>query len=81
MLRRLNYMAKRIRKSVKKNKYATEQPMANQLIDKFGGNNKVADLLDISPSAVSWWRENGIPKFRMLQLQILKPELAGRPSI
>ena len=33
-----------------------------QIIDDLGGTSKVAELCDITPQAVSQWKEKGIPK-------------------
>ncbi len=42
-------------------------------IKQAGSTKALADLLEITPSAISQWGEN-IPKPRIWQLQLLKPE-------
>ena len=34
----------------------------SELIDLVGGTRKVAELCEVTPGAVSQWRNNGIPK-------------------
>lgn len=52
-------------------KYSKQQVEANALIDKLGGNDAVAHKLGISAPAISWWRKNGIPALRMVQLELV----------
>jgi len=51
------------------------QPTPDEIIDALGGTSAVAELSDVSDSAVSQWRKNGIPK---LQLKLL---MLARPSV
>jgi hypothetical protein len=55
-------------------KYIIEQPDANYIIDKLGSNNKIAAKIGVSAAAISYWRENGIPELRLIQLKVLFPE-------
>jgi hypothetical protein len=48
-----------------------------QIIDALGGTAKVAALCEVSPAAVSQWRENGIPKSRLMFLRLARPEVFG----
>jgi len=47
---------------------------ANKLIDSLGGTNAVAQLCEVSAQAVSQWRDEGIPKARMMFLRLARPE-------
>jgi hypothetical protein len=58
----------RPRPSIKKYKYIDDYPLDNQLINQFGGNTKLAEILKISPMAISRWRKSGIPENRLLEL-------------
>jgi hypothetical protein len=44
-----------------------------QAIDKAGGVSALADLLKITPSAISQWGDE-VPDARVWQLRVLKPE-------
>ena len=44
----------------------------NELIKLAGTQNKLASILGISQSAISQWKE--VPKSRIWQLLVLKPE-------
>jgi hypothetical protein len=45
-----------------------EHLTASHLIDLLGGTNRVARLADVGPTAVSMWRQQGIPESRMVLL-------------
>lgn len=45
------------------------------LIDKLGGTSKVAEICGITTGAVSQWRTNGIPSYRLDFFRLLRPEL------
>lgn len=47
----------------------------SQIISAFGGTAAIAQLCEVSPAAVSQWRQNGIPKPRMQFLRLAKPEV------
>lgn len=55
---------------------------ANKVIDELGGTNAVAELCQITPQAVSQWREDGIPKAREMFLRAVRPDVFvnGKPS-
>jgi len=53
----------------------TKEPSAEEVIEAFGGPSETAKICEISKSAVSQWKNNGIPK---AQLKFLK---AARPKI
>ena len=42
-------------------------------IKKAGGSGKLAELLGISPGAVSLWDDDTIPEARIWQLKVLRP--------
>lgn len=42
-------------------------------IDRMGSAKALADLLGITPSAISQWGEN-VPETRIWQLRVLRPE-------
>lgn len=46
---------------------------ANELIDRIGGTSATARLCQISPAAVSEWRQKGIPKARLMYLRLAVP--------
>ena len=50
---------------------------ASKVIDDLGGTNAVAELCDVSPQAVSQWREDGIPKARLMYLKAVRPDVCG----
>ena len=44
-------------------------------IDALGGTTSVAKLCECHPQAVSLWRTHGIPRYRVLHLRLLRPDL------
>jgi hypothetical protein len=48
---------------------------ASLIIDGLGGTSKVATLCETSPSAVAQWRENGIPRARLMFLKLARPDV------
>ena len=48
---------------------------ANQVIDQIGGTSEVARICDVTVGAVSQWRTNGIPRARLMYLQVIRPDL------
>ena len=48
---------------------------ANIVIDKLGGTVAVAQLCEVTPGAVSQWRGAGIPKPRLMYLQLARPDV------
>jgi hypothetical protein len=48
---------------------------ANRIIDDIGGTSAVADLCDVTTGAVSQWRENGIPKARLMFIRLARPDV------
>ena len=47
------------------------------LIDRLGGTCAVAELCAVKPPSVSVWRKTGIPKARLMFLQLARPEAFG----
>lgn len=45
------------------------------LIDNLGGTSKVAEICGITTGAVSQWRTNGIPSYRLDFFRLLRPDL------
>lgn len=45
---------------------------ANKIIDALGGTNKVAAIFGIGAPSVSDWRKYGIPRARMMYLEVAK---------
>ena len=41
------------------------------VVQHFGSMTKLAKLLDVSPAAVSRWRDRGIPIVRQFQIELL----------
>lgn len=48
---------------------------ANYIIDALGGTTSVAQLCEVTESAVSQWRHDGIPKARLMYLKVIKPDV------
>lgn len=47
----------------------------SDLIDQLGGTADVAGLCEVTLSAVSQWRTEGIPKARLMYLRAVRPDL------
>ncbi len=45
------------------------------LIDRLGGTSKVAEMCEVTTGAVSQWRKNGIPGYRLQYFKAARPEL------
>ena len=45
------------------------------MIDELGGTNVVAALCEVSPQAVSQWRNDGIPPARLMYLKVVRPDI------
>lgn len=54
------------------------EPTADEIIDALGGTSQTARLFDIEPASVSGWRQNGIPKPRLMYLRLARPDLFKR---
>lgn len=50
-----------------------KKPTPDEIIDALGGTSKVAELSDVTDSAVSQWRLNGIPKHQLKFLRLARP--------
>ncbi|PMC18323.1 hypothetical protein [Oligella urethralis] len=48
----------------------TDQHNDSNLIDLLGGTAAVANIFNISMASVSAWRKSGIPKARMMYLEL-----------
>ena len=46
-----------------------------QIIEKLGGVSETARLCEVSRSAVSQWKEKGIPKTQLKFLMLAKPSV------
>lgn len=53
---------------------------ASKIIDALGGTNAVAELCEVTPQAVSQWREVGIPNARLMFLKLARPEVFQMPG-
>lgn len=53
---------------------------ASKIIDALGGTAEVARLFRVKMPSVSAWRTSGIPKARLLVIEILHPELLAKPK-
>jgi len=49
--------------------------LASKIIDRFGGTKAMAELCEVSMPSVSQWRNNGIPKARIMFLRERHPEI------
>ena len=47
----------------------------SKIIERLGGTTKTAALFQVTPGAVSQWLENGIPKARLMYLEIARPDV------
>ena len=45
-------------------------PQAIQIIDALGGTAEVSRIFDLAMPSVSGWKESGIPKARMMFLEV-----------
>ena len=52
-----------------------KQPTPDEIIDALGGTSTVAKMSDVTDSAVSQWRVNGIPKYQLRFLRVAKPDV------
>lgn len=59
----------------------------SEIIDALGGTFRVAEMCEVRPPSVSEWRKNGIPRARLMFLQLAKPDVfaaleakQGQPS-
>ena len=52
---------------------------ANKIIDALGGTSAVAKLCEVTPQAVSQWREDGIPQARMMFVKVVRPDIFDPP--
>ena len=53
----------------------TNLTLHNFVIDELGGTSATARLFRVTPEAVSQWRKNGIPDYRIDYLQLLRPDI------
>lgn len=51
---------------------------SNEIIDALGGTVAVARLCEVQPPSVSEWRQNGIPRARLLFLKAVKGNVLCR---
>lgn len=62
-------------KEVSRNAKRLSPKVSSEVIDAIGGTGTVSRLCDISSSAVTQWRINGMPKSRVLYLRELFKKL------
>ena len=48
---------------------------AARIIDGLGGTIAAARLCEVTPQAVSQWREDGVPHARLMFLKLARPDL------
>ena len=48
---------------------------ATKIIDLLGGTSRVAELCNVKPPSVTGWKRHGIPRARLMYLQILRPDV------
>lgn len=46
-----------------------------EIIDALGGTSKVSEMCEVTTGAVSQWRDDGIPKARLMYLRLLRPDV------
>lgn len=49
----------------------------SEIIDACGGTSEVAALCEVTPSAVTQWRKDRIPRARLMFLKLVRPEVFG----
>jgi hypothetical protein len=47
----------------------------SELIDDLGGTTEAAKFFKVSAPSISEWRRTGLPKARMMYLQLARPDL------
>jgi hypothetical protein len=47
----------------------------SEIIDALGGTSKVAELCEVTTGAVSQWRDDVIPRARLLFFKAIRPDL------
>jgi phage terminase Nu1 subunit (DNA packaging protein) len=47
----------------------------SKIIEALGGTAETARLCEVEMAAVSQWKENGIPKARMMFLKLARPDV------
>lgn len=57
---------------------STDREVDDKLIDDLGGTGKVAELCEVTPSAVSQWRKDGIPKPWRKYLALARPDVVSQ---
>lgn len=55
--------------------FAMMKNESTRVIDAIGGTVKVARLCSVTKGAVSQWRDNGIPRARLMYLRLLRPDV------
>lgn len=50
-------------------------PDPSQIIDALGGTAVVAKLCEVQPPSVSEWRRVGIPRARLMFLELARPDV------
>lgn len=51
---------------------------ANEIINNLGGTARTAELCEVTQSAVSQWRTDGIPKHQMKFIRAVRPKALKR---
>lgn len=59
-------------------KMTEENISPERVIEALGGPSKIAELCEISRSAVSQWKDNGIPKAQLKFLKAVRPEVFAK---
>lgn len=52
----------------------------SELIDMAGGTRTIARLCGVTDSAITQWRTNGIPRARVLYLELALPKVFGKKA-
>jgi hypothetical protein len=52
----------------------------DEIIDALGGTSEVAKLCKVTDAAVSQWRRAGIPRPRMMFIEVIRPDLFVSPA-
>lgn len=52
----------------------TPNDEAREVIERLGGNAKTAQLCEVTPSAVSQWLTNGIPRAQRRYIKAVRPD-------
>ena len=60
---------------LKKSRNVKNLPLINALCCELGGITKISEICKCTPPSIVGWKRNGIPKARLMYLQLAYPNL------